>query len=105
VGNGIGHAFTLTSLHWSDNNGADAAPTAANPAQIDFIDPAGGVFHPFTDGFTIWTDNAGVMQTSYGGGGVFDLAITEVAVPEPGVLALLALGGVLLLVRPRRGSE
>jgi hypothetical protein len=102
AGGGIGHALTLTSLHWDNRNGADAAPTATNPAQIDFIDPAGGVFHPFTDGFTVWADANGVMQTSYGGGGKFDLAITEVAIPEPASLALLTLGCALLLARRRR---
>ncbi|MDB2686107.1 PEP-CTERM sorting domain-containing protein [Mariniblastus sp.] len=94
-------AFTLDLL---DSNGAIVAPTA-------FVDPAlqGGVYVEFTRAYTglaagnysvqlaATKPNSQLLQ-----GTVDNISFVSTAVPEPTSVALLGLGGALMMIRRRR---
>jgi hypothetical protein len=84
------HYLTLTGITW-DN--------VANTGSMNFVDPSGG--GRSSDNFT--TVNGMLHFTNYGGGATVFHAVAESPVPEPGTIAMLTLGCVLLRLRwPRK---
>ncbi len=96
-GGGIGHALTLTSFHWVDQNMDNIIQMSEN-ATIDYIDPANPAMDMIS---SVWQDANGVLQTNYGGGYNIALTAIECAIPGPGAFALAAIGG-LVAARRRR---
>ncbi len=99
TGSGIGHALTLTALHWEDVD-EDGMLDASEGATFDYIDPAGGDPAQST---LFQATLGGVLQTDYSSGYKIVLDVVASPVPEPGTLAGLGLGVALLLVRRRFG--
>jgi hypothetical protein len=78
-----------------------------DPSPRSFTDPLGadGFYEVFSGYVLDWTPPpaAGPYDhTSYTGFGDLNMVITAEAVPEPGTLSLLALGGVALMALRRR---
>ncbi len=94
---GIGHALTLTSFHWVDQNMDNIIQMTEN-ATIDFIDPAAPAMDMIK---RIWQDGTGTLQTDYGAG--FNVALTaiECAIPTPGAAALALVAGIVAYRRRR----
>ncbi len=102
VTGGIGHALTLTSLHWEDVD-EDGTFNGDDAATIDGIDPAHGVAFVKT---LFPGANIGVDYIPGGNARDYNLvlAITESAVPEPLTMLglFLGLGSVGNYIRSRR---
>lgn len=101
VPNEIGHALTLTSVHWDDANNNNIFDLG-DSGTIDGIDPAGGVsfvreIFPHGAGQAIGTNYYNFEDALEDS--TLVLAVTETAVPEPATLAMLVLGMGLLVKR------
>jgi hypothetical protein len=102
---GIGHVLSLTGLNWNDDN-EDGFIDHSENATMTFVDPLDGAVHSSV----IWqVSNNGVMHTDYylpgQDSGTLVLATSEIAsVPEPGGLAIGALGLLGLLFWRGRGG-
>ncbi len=97
---GIGHALTLTSLHWNDANGDGIIQQTEN-ATLDAIDPANP--NAGTNGtidLSIWqTGNANsIINTTYGGA-AYTLTVVTAESPDPSLVPLpaAAWGGMVLM--------
>ncbi|MGD9689119.1 MAG: hypothetical protein AB7K52_00795 [Phycisphaerales bacterium] len=96
---GIGHAITLTSFHWTDQN-MDGVIQMGENATLDFIDPAAPANVSIV---SVFQDAMGRLQTNYGGGQGYNvaLAVAQVAVPTPSGVGLASIA-VLIAARRRR---
>lgn len=92
-----GHYLTLTSFHWTDVD-TDGVIDVSEGATIDYIDPWTGawatsaIWHAFDAGNPF-------LETNYHSGAWISMAVKES--PEPGTIALVAIGGLVLLRRRR----
>ncbi|MFN0012501.1 MAG: hypothetical protein ACKVS8_12755 [Phycisphaerales bacterium] len=94
---GIGHALTLTSFHWVDQNMDNIIQMTEN-ATIDYIDPANPAMDMIS---SVWQDAMGILQTNYGGGYNIALTAIECPVPTPGTAALVIVAGIAAYRRRR----
>jgi hypothetical protein len=96
-----GHAVTLTSFHWTDNNPINSIIDKDEKAWIDFIDPDTGAYNTTS----IWQSSlGGAIRTSYfnPSRSWITVAVSESPIPEPATITLAILGGGALLALRRR---
>jgi len=101
---GGGHWVTATSFHFTDYD-EDQIIDPNELAQLDFIDPWGGVH--ILGNLTMGVD--GYLYLSYAGGGAgngatgkIDIVVAESPIPEPATIAIWSLLGILALATGRR---
>lgn len=88
---------SVTTLYDSTDGIGRPAAIALSPGTDDlFFSVAGTMYQGSLDGLTALESNG------ISGSGLFSISDIEVAVPEPGSLVLLGLGGALLLRRRRQ---
>ena len=101
--------FVVGKIEWGANGSADETITIYNPSLTDLGTLGSGVSHTLTAVDQTQFDTISMAQRNSGGDQTYDeirfgatYADVSPAIPEPGSLALMGIGG-LLIIRRRRG--